>query len=122
MTRMNRPTKKLATRWAAMAATVALLGPASLQAQGVNTPATTRPTHPAVTFEGPIYPRQSTALRLSIARETKRLIESDSGRQQTQAPATQGWWSKHKAKVVWVAVLTTIGAIVFTAIFTHTGD
>jgi hypothetical protein len=76
----------------------------------------------AVTLKVPADAPQTTALRLSIAREVKRLAEKAPDRAQKPVTGQQSWWSKHKAKVVGVAILATIGAIVFTYIFNHTGD
>lgn len=122
MTNLRRRTTKLARSLIAGLAIVAILAPSSLQAQGPKLPSDeARQPHTVVKLNTAIDTPQTTALRLSIARETKRLAER--APEQGLKPATgQSWWTRHKAKVVGIAILATIGLIVGVYIFNHTGD
>lgn len=123
MTKMRRRTTKLARSLIAGVTIVAILGPSSLQAQGPKLPSDeARQPHSGVTFNTPTDTPQTTALRLSIARETQRLAERATEQGQKPATGQQSWWTRHKGKVVGIAILATIGLIVFTYIFNHTGD
>ena len=121
MTRMTRTRRTVATGWIAIVAIVALLGPGSLQAQGVNLPSDqARATHGGVKLKSTIDTPQTTALRLSIARETKRLTEPDQN--QAKPAGQKSWASRHRAGILSVAIIATIGAIIFALIYNHSGD
>ncbi len=123
MTNVRRATRNPTRSSIVILAIFALVGPASLRAQGLNPPSVEgRPTQSSVRLGIQKDTPQTTALRLSVAREAKRQAETAPDQAQKPTTSKQSWVSRHKGGLIGAAILSTIGVIVFVAIFTHSGD